>query len=266
MNVMHHEKGKDAFYKIWNASDENMIIYFCSDGGSLVFGDTIYPIKEGGLCFVSAGVLHYTMPSDPSIYDRCKIFLSPERTRALLASVSPECDFYRLFTENAAVYAQMPPKLFDTVEKLFANAKKGFEEKKEAVVCAAFFYLLSLIGENATLYTVTPDNFMARTVEYINSSYAEEVSLSALCRACGMSKSHFCRKFKAIMGITVMEYVLKTRIAAAKSLLLSSDLSIGQISEKCGFSSISYFCQKFKEEQGVSASAYRSKEKKTERE
>ena len=90
MNVMHHEKGKDAFYKIWNASDENMIIYFCSDGGSLVFGDTIYPIKEGGLCFVTAGVLHYTMPSDPSIYDRCKIFLSPERTRALYAAGDKE--------------------------------------------------------------------------------------------------------------------------------------------------------------------------------
>ena len=57
--------------------------------------------------------------------------------------------------------------------------------------------------------------------------------------------------------MTAMEYVLKTRIAAAKGLLLSGTLSVNEISERCGFSSISYFSQKFKEETGVTASEFR---------
>ena len=263
MKVMHHEKGRDALYKIWNASDEHMIIYFCSDGGSLVFPSAVYPIEKGGICFVRAGTVHYTVPNEPSVYNRSKIFLSIKRTAALLSSVSPNDGFHTLFTENSAVYAKIPEKERGTVEKLFSDAEGCFARGGEAGIAASFFYLLTLLYEHGAHHTGTPDSFMAKTVTYINEHYAEEIPLSSLCRVAGMSKSHFCRKFKSVMGITVMEYVLKTRIAAAKSLLLSSNLSISQISERCGFSSISYFCQKFKDELGESANAFRTREKST---
>jgi AraC-like DNA-binding protein len=61
------------------------------------------------------------------------------------------------------------------------------------------------------------------------------------------------------MGMTVMEYVLATRIAEAKTLLLSEDLSISQISDRCGFSSVSFFCQVFKAKEGITAKKFRKK-------
>ena len=53
-------------------------------------------------------------------------------------------------------------------------------------------------------------------------------------------------QFKQSTGITVMNYILKTRIISATNLLESTDLPIGEISEKCGFSSTAYFCRVFK--------------------
>ncbi len=260
MTVFYHEKGRDPLYKIWNASEENMIIYFHSDGGSLVFENAVYPIEKGSICFVGSGKIHYTMPSDPSLYDRSKIFLSSEHTRALLGAVPPSSRFYRLFSENGAVYAKLPPTEEETAEKLFGGAKARCDGD-DGGTAAAFFSLMVLISDYATHKIKTPDSFIARTIEYVNTAYSEDVSLDTLCRVASMSKSHFCRRFKETMGITVMEYVFQTRIAAAKSMLSSSEASISQISERCGFSSISYFCQKFKEEMGESAGAFRARAK-----
>lgn len=257
--ICYHEKGRDPHYKIWNAGAENMIIYFHSDGGSMVFRNAVYPIEAGSICFVAAGNMHYTMPDDPRVYERSKVYLSARRTGALLEATSREGGFHVLFSKNAAVYAKIPQGERDTVERLLEHAAHGYDNGREENVVSAFFSLMSLIAEHAVQYIQVPDSFMARTVEYINAAYGEEITLAELCRVANMSKSHFCRKFKTAMGMTVMDYILKTRIAAAKSLLLSSDLSISEISERCGFSGVSFFSQRFKAETGMTASAFRLK-------
>lgn len=71
-----------------------------------------------------------------------------------------------------------------------------------------------------------------------------------------MSKYYFCKKFKQVTGLTVMRYILKMRIGTAKNMLENTDLSIGRISEQCGFSSQSYFCRVFKEEWGITPLQY----------
>ena len=43
-----------------------------------------------------------------------------------------------------------------------------------------------------------------------------------------------------------MEYLLKTRIVTARRLLTETALPISEISNRCGFSSLSYFCRVFK--------------------
>ena len=72
-----------------------------------------------------------------------------------------------------------------------------------------------------------------------------------------MSKYYFCRMFKQKTGVTVMEYILKTRIVMAMELLGEATLTVTEISEACGFSSVSYFSRAFKNETGVSPLKYK---------
>ncbi len=259
MRIIQKELGRDPMYKIWNTTDEYTIIYFESDGGSLVFSDAIYPIEKGGLCFIAAGNLHYTMPDDPQQYLRSKIYVSSKTMRSLLGAVSVDSDFYRLYSESGAAYASISKRDRERVDEMFSEASDRFYRSgREDGIAATFFYLMTLIYDGAVRHSdKTPDSFMARAISHINSAYSEEITLDELCRVVNMSKSHFCRKFKAAMGITVMDYIFTTRIAAAKRLLSENALSISQISERCGFSSVSYFCQKFKEETGTTANEFR---------
>ena len=253
MRLIYREIGRDPLFKVWNASDEDMIICFHSDGGSLVFGNAIYPIEQGAVCFVAAGSVHYTMPDDPQCYERSKLFFPRGEFRALLEALSHTGGLSRLFRESEAVYAKIPACEEPLLNELLLRAERGGEERAASL----FLHLLTLIYENTRGQVRTPDSFMARAVEYVNSSYAGEIALDDLCRLSNMSKSSFCRKFKAALGMSVMEYLLKTRIAAAKSLLLAGELSVSEISERCGFSSVAYFCRRFKEETGVSAGEFR---------
>jgi AraC-like DNA-binding protein len=97
-------------------------------------------------------------------------------------------------------------------------------------------------------------------VEYINCHITEDIKIDHICAACYLSKYHFCRLFKKKIGLTVMDYILKTRIAMAKELLCEADMSVTEISESCGFSSISYFSRTFKNETGMSPLKYKKRE------
>ena len=59
--------------------------------------------------------------------------------------------------------------------------------------------------------------------------------------------------------MTVMEYVLKTRIVMASEMLKKERCSVTEVSSRCGFSSVSYFSRVFKREVGISPLEYRKR-------
>ena len=260
MGVIYHQAGRDAHYKIWNAPVEDMIIYFHKGAGSLVFQDAIYPIEDGGICFIKGGKLRYTMPDNPAEYDRSKLYLERDKANRILSALDPDGEFYKLFSESSVVYARLSGKACSIADAYFRSVQENsVKNMRESSEILAFFALLCLVFEYKKQRIAAPLGEMARVVEYINTHYAERPSLDSICRAVNISKSHLCRRFKKALGITVSDYVLNTRLAAAKAKLISSDLSISEISEDCGFSSTSYFCQAFRAMEGQSAREYRKK-------
>ena len=52
-------------------------------------------------------------------------------------------------------------------------------------------------------------------------------------------------------------YIISCRLFEAKQLLLSTDASVTEIAETCGFSSASHFARLMKKEEGISPLAFR---------
>lgn len=96
------------------------------------------------------------------------------------------------------------------------------------------------------------------TITYISEHFAKDLSIDDLASRVGMSSFHFIRTFKRASGFTPHEYLINTRMAAAKYLLKNTRLSIKDICFQTGFSSESVFCSAFKKRQGLTPAGYRN--------
>lgn len=61
----------------------------------------------------------------------------------------------------------------------------------------------------------------------------------------------------AVTGLTVMEYITKTRILLAKQRIEQGERNMARIGEECGFACQSHFSKAFKVETGRSPLQYR---------
>jgi len=74
-----------------------------------------------------------------------------------------------------------------------------------------------------------------------------------------MSKTAFCRYFKTKTGKTFQQYLNEFRVSYACKLLIEGNLSIKEISHKCGFASPTYFNRQFKSVKAETPREYLSK-------
>lgn len=84
-----------------------------------------------------------------------------------------------------------------------------------------------------------------RAKEALMAHIDGNIALDELARACGLSRSHFARAFKATMGTPPHRWLLAQRIKRAQDLLLNSTLSIEQVAACCGFADQSHFTRVF---------------------
>ncbi len=257
MKSVLHQIGKDPLYNIWHTSEDHLIMYFYSSGGSIVCAGDDFPIKKGSLVFIAADTYHYTLPDSPASYDRSKLFVSKSEWNKILDLLS-ENNAFKKKLDKAIVYAEIEEGRQEETDEIF-NAVNACTEggEMEFVALSACLKLLLFLGKYSKASTSTFTGLMAKAVNHINKNIALDIDVDSICSAVNISKYYFCRQFKKHTGMTVMEYILKTRIVLAKNDLKKTGLSVTEISEKYGFSSVSYFSRIFKEKEKLSPLKYR---------
>ena len=83
------------------------------------------------------------------------------------------------------------------------------------------------------------------------------LSVAALAGEAGYSEVYFRNLFVRRFGQTPSKYITNTRISHAIKLMELDGLTLGEIAEECGFSSLPYFNKVFKEFIGETPAAYR---------
>ena len=99
---------------------------------------------------------------------------------------------------------------------------------------------------------------VAAALARLEVGYADPITPPELARIAKLPAARFARIIKRIFGITPIQLIAKTRIAAASRLLRETDRSVAEIALECGFYDHSAFTRAFRAVVGVTPTQFRA--------
>jgi AraC-like DNA-binding protein len=96
---------------------------------------------------------------------------------------------------------------------------------------------------------------LARALTALHERPGTAWTLQAMAAAAGMSRSAFAAEFKARLGATPGEYLLRWRVALAQSLLRGGE-PVKRVGERLGYGSAAAFSRAFAQQVGASPRAW----------
>lgn len=85
----------------------------------------------------------------------------------------------------------------------------------------------------------------------------QETSIASAIRRLGYTPSYGNALFRQVYGVSAQHHRSMRKLRRARLLLLDAGLSIGQVSERLGYSSVAHFSRQFKRWSGISPQAFR---------
>lgn len=126
---------------------------------------------------------------------------------------------------------------------------------------ALLFNQLSMYPNNLVNFKLTKTESQKQTVlKYIKSNY-NKASLNELADKMYLSLPYLSRLVKQLFGMNFLDILQNYRFETAKKLLLTTDLSVGQIISKVGYENYSYFHKQFKKRFEISPYKWRKFQK-----
>jgi transcriptional regulator GlxA family with amidase domain len=143
---------------------------------------------------------------------------------------------------------------------LYLENPKRFNEDLLYVKIREILLLLLQSKRGDEIAVLLRNLFAERTNTFkasVDAHLYNNISLKELAHLTNMSLSTFKRKFRMVYNDTPANYILLRRLRKAEDLLVVSELSINEISEETGFTSIHQLSKKFREMYGLPPSKYR---------
>jgi transcriptional regulator GlxA family with amidase domain len=92
---------------------------------------------------------------------------------------------------------------------------------------------------------------------WMRENYIRPISIADAARVAAMSERNFLRRFKAQIGLTPSEYLLRARLDASCMLLAATDLPVDKIARRCGAGSGDGLAKIFRKRLSISPTEYR---------
>lgn len=105
------------------------------------------------------------------------------------------------------------------------------------------------------------ESSLQELIRWTNENYARKITIEEVAKKTGYSKYHFCSRFKALTGMTYMNYLNSVRVEHACLMLRNGD-SVQTVCRNAGFENVSHFIQLFKRIRHVTPYQYAREQKR----
>ncbi len=217
------------------------------DGGVTYFDSAAHPIRAGNVIIGKPGQMRHTALPFRCLY--LHLMVEDDELDGVLRSM-PD------------VYTPSSPALYEALEMLISaytspEADAGMQTASELCALLAWLIKDTRLIAGSTAERKSRTDTIERAIEFMNENYCQNITLEQIADHVYLSRIYFHKLFVAATGRTPYKYLLERRLAHAQKLLITTDLSVGEITHECGFSSQSYFDQVFQRELGCTPTGYR---------
>lgn len=141
---------------------------------------------------------------------------------------------------------------------------------RDLAILAAKFFVLDISRTSQSPFTIFKgqkihnDEDIIKVQEFIESNYQEKITVDDLCDKFGIGRRTFERRFKKATNNTVLEYLQRVKIEAAKKELETGRKTVSEVMYDVGYTDTKAFRDVFKKVTSMSPVDYRNKYNKEE--
>lgn len=254
-------------------------IAFVEDGrGIHKIGNTCISCNSGDLFLLNSMVKHQFVPQDGGELTVCNCIFLPEFFDYSLAGSKSIQTLSNIFLFRSFMVDEPFPyleihagdEIHPWLKNLFLNIyneytleETGYLELIRAYMIELIIFILRKAQSTAGLSAGRgPGRDAAsvintRVISYIESHFTDDVTIGDLAVLAFLSPAQLCRIFKQTTGVTIKEFMQKTRVEVACRMLCETDRSISDISMSVGYRDAKYFTRLFTRAEGMTPSLFR---------
>lgn len=157
---------------------------------------------------------------------------------------------------------------FDKIEKIYDELLEMYPEDADLempvilsqITAKSFFYRILRIIEVNCQKPIKSEKrvLLVKAESYMRNNFTNGCTIEGLSKHLSVDRRYLYKLFKNYSGISPKQYLSNIKISYACDLLLNTDLSIGDIAEKTGYSDMLQFSAFFKKQTGMSPMKYRT--------
>ncbi|QWA10556.1 XylR family transcriptional regulator [Sodalis ligni] len=116
---------------------------------------------------------------------------------------------------------------------------------------------LKVVERRSTDFRSLRDPAVIQAMHYIRYHACKGIKVEQVLDVVGMSRSNLEKRFKDETGKTIHNVIHEEKLESARNLLVSSSLTINEVSQMCGYPSLQYFYSVFKKGFEITPKEYR---------
>lgn len=216
-----------------------------------------YNLEKGYVHIINPSDIHSFEVSEDGYFERFNVrFKQDAVSEGVLTSVI-----------NNNCICKLPENKFNIISKLFEVLEYYYVNEINSpaaneISSRMIESLILMIRDCAAIDPSKESNQKSQIQKillYLHKNFKNNISLEDIARYSSFSPHYVSQLFRSETSMTLTQYVTNLRLEYAKNLLFSTNHSVTEICEKCGFRSFAHFLRCFKRVYGTSPSKYRQK-------
>lgn len=214
---------------------------------------SVYKIQANSGFLIEPGQITTYFADRATPWEYCWVEFGGLRAREILESAD--------LSRKNPVFLPRTPENAETVKKEMLYLTSHSRESSLHLIGHLYLIMDALVQGSSRRREIQGgklSKFYAReAVAFIEQNYAQPITVEDIAARCNLERSYFGKIFKDTMGESPQNFLIRYRMSQAAQLLVTTNLSVGDISVRTGYPNQLHFSRAFKKTYGVSPREYR---------